>query len=77
MTAPRTREATSEIDQGLEVLASTQDAGGSWKGDYGGPLFLVPVHVAGLEMLGRPPDAATREGFVRYLRRHQNSVIPA
>ena len=30
---------------GLEVLAATQDADGSWKGDYGGPLFLVPVYV--------------------------------
>ena len=57
MTAPRTRTAASAVERGLEVLAATQDAGGSWKGDYGGPLFLVPVYVAGLELLGRPPDA--------------------
>jgi len=72
MTAPRTRALPSAIERGLEVLATTQDPGGSWKGDYGGPLFLVPVYVAGLELLGRPPDPATREGFITYLRGHQN-----
>ena len=72
MTAPRSRAAPGAIARGLEVLAATQDGGGSWKGDYGGPLFLVPVYVAGLELLGRPPDPATREGFITYLRGHQN-----
>ncbi|MGZ6071592.1 MAG: 2,3-oxidosqualene cyclase [Myxococcaceae bacterium] len=73
MTAPRTRTAAPAVERGLEVLAATQDAGGSWKGDYGGPLFLIPVYVTGLELLGRPPDAATRDGFVTYLRGHQNA----
>lgn len=72
MTAPGATPGATAIERGLEVLADTQDAGGSWKGDYGGPLFLVPVYVAGLEVLGRPPDAATAEGFVTYLRGHQN-----
>jgi len=72
MTAPRSRAVPSAIERGLEVLAATQDPGGSWKGDYGGPLFLVPVYVAGLELLDRPPDAATRDGFITYLRGHQN-----
>ena len=72
MTAPRSRAVPSAIERGLDVLAATQDPGGSWKGDYGGPLFLVPVYVAGLELLGRPPDAATRDGFITYLSGHQN-----
>jgi len=72
MTAPRSRAVPSAIERGLDVLAATQDPGGSWKGDYGGPLFLVPVYVAGLELLDRPPDAATRDGFITYLRGHQN-----
>ena len=72
MTASPAGSVRSAIDHGLEVLAATQDAGGSWKGDYGGPLFLVPVYVAGLQLLGRPPDAPTREGFVTFLRGHQN-----
>ncbi|MGZ3447465.1 MAG: squalene--hopene cyclase, partial [Myxococcaceae bacterium] len=73
MTAPRTRTAAPAVERGLEVLAATQDAGGSWKGDYGGPLFLIPVYVTGLELLGRTPDAGTRDGFVTYLRGHQNA----
>src|SRR5262249_39148908 len=60
------------VGRGLDVLAATQDADGSWKGDYGGPLFLVPVYVAGLQVLGREPEPAVREGFVTYLRNHQN-----
>jgi len=72
MTAPRSSALPSAIERGLEVLAATQDEGGSWKGDYGGPLFLVPVYVAGLELLGRPADPATREGFIEFLRGHQN-----
>jgi squalene-hopene/tetraprenyl-beta-curcumene cyclase len=73
MTVPRSRAVPSAIERGLDVLTATQDDGGSWKGDYGGPLFLVPVYVAGLELLGRPPDPATREGFITYLRGHQNA----
>ncbi len=60
------------IERGLSVLAATQAENGAWKGDYSGPLFLIPVYVAGLEALGIRPDEATREGFVRYLRAHQN-----
>lgn len=73
MTVPRKSGPGTAVERGLEVLAATQDAGGSWKGDYGGPLFLIPVYVTGLELLGRPPDAATRDGFVTYLRRHQRA----
>ena len=54
------------------MLAATQDARGSWKGDYGGPLFLLPMYVRP-RALGRPPDAATRAGIVTYLRAHQNA----
>lgn len=60
------------IKRGLEVVAQEQSAAGSWKGDYGGPLFLVPVYVAGLHVLGEEPDGETRDGFVTYLRGHQN-----
>ena len=62
----------SAIEKGLDVLASTQGSSGSWKGDYGGPLFLPPLYVSALYVLGRPPDTATRAGFLRYLRAHQN-----
>ena len=60
------------IQRGLEVLAEEQSAAGSWKGDYGGPLFLVPVYLTALHALGEAPDPATRDGFLCYIRNHQN-----
>ena len=71
--AMRAPAAASPIDRGLDVLAATQDPGGSWKGDYGGPLFLPPLYLCTLYVLGRPPDAAIGAGFLRYLRAHQNA----
>ncbi|WP_235685319.1 2,3-oxidosqualene cyclase [Corallococcus silvisoli] len=55
------------------TLARTQEADGSWKGDYSGPLFLGAVYVAGLYVMGQTPDARTREGMIAYLRAHQNA----
>ncbi|RYZ43594.1 MAG: 2,3-oxidosqualene cyclase [Myxococcaceae bacterium] len=60
------------LQRALEVLTRTQEADGSWKGDYSGPLFLGPVYVAGLYVMGRSPDARTREGMLVHLRAHQN-----
>ncbi len=62
----------STIEKALDVLAGTQDPSGSWKGDYGGPLFLPPLYVCTLYALGRVVDEPTRAGFLRYLRAHQN-----
>jgi lanosterol synthase len=59
------------IARGLSVLAATQEESGSWKGDYGGPLFLIPVYVAGVYAMKRSLDSRLRDGFVRYLRLHQ------
>ena len=55
MTASRAHPA-SAVQRGLEVLAATQDPGGSWKGDYGGPLFLVPEQFAVLPHQGLRPQ---------------------
>jgi lanosterol synthase len=72
------RERASEASQdavirkGLEVIAEEQSPSGAWKGDYGGPLFLVPIYIAGLCALGEAPDPATREGFIKFIRGHQN-----
>ncbi|WP_223643520.1 2,3-oxidosqualene cyclase [Corallococcus sp. EGB] len=57
----------------LDVLARTQEADGSWKGDYSGPLFLGPVHVAGLYVMGRTPEGPVRDGMVAFMRAHQNA----
>ncbi|HEX9508559.1 MAG TPA: prenyltransferase/squalene oxidase repeat-containing protein, partial [Myxococcales bacterium] len=70
--AGQERTLESSIDLGLEVLAGEQSTTGAWKGDYGGPLFLVPIYVAGLHILGAPPVRSVAEGFITYVRGHQN-----
>ncbi|NRD42969.1 2,3-oxidosqualene cyclase [Corallococcus exiguus] len=55
-----------------DMLAGTQAADGSWMGDYSGPLFLGPVYVAGLYVMGRTPEASVRDGMVAHMRAHQN-----
>jgi 2,3-oxidosqualene cyclase len=60
------------IQKGLEVISLEQSPSGAWKGDYGGPLFLVPIYVAGLHILGESPEVLTRDGFIAYIRGHQN-----
>ncbi|MCY1033349.1 2,3-oxidosqualene cyclase [Corallococcus sp. BB11-1] len=56
-----------------DVLRRTQEVDGSWKGDYGGPLFLSPMYVAGLYVMGRAPEARVRDGMLAHLRAHQNA----
>ena len=60
------------IDKALAVIAEEQSPSGSWKGDYGGPLFLVPIYVTGLCALGESADPPTRDGFIAFIRGHQN-----
>jgi 2,3-oxidosqualene cyclase len=58
--------------QAREVLMRTQEADGSWKGDYSGPLFLSPLYIIGLYAMERAPDAPLADGLLSYFRAHQN-----
>ncbi|MFW5876206.1 MAG: terpene cyclase/mutase family protein [Myxococcota bacterium] len=60
------------VGAALDYLASRQDPGGSWKGDYGGPLFLLPMYVATTHILDRLPEGHERAEIVRYIRNQQN-----
>ncbi len=60
------------IDRGLEVLSETQHVTGSWKGDYGGPLFLLPLYVFTLYAVGDAPKGKLKSEIERYFRNHQN-----
>jgi squalene/oxidosqualene cyclase-like protein len=68
---PRTPRAGA-LDRGLELLWRTQHADGSWHGDYGGPLFLLPLYVATCHVAGLPIDLSSRREMLRYLQTHQN-----
>ena len=56
------------IDRGLDHLASLQRSDGSWRGDYGGPNFLLPMAVAAFHITGHELPRATRRGVLEYLR---------
>ena len=60
------------IEAGLDWLERTQAEEGCWKGDYGGPLFLLPLYAATTYIMDEQPDAETRSEIVRYLRGVQN-----
>ncbi|MBI5482656.1 MAG: squalene--hopene cyclase [Deltaproteobacteria bacterium] len=49
-------------------LVALQGPDGSWRGDYGGPMFLLPMYVAACHVAGRAIPEPRREGMVRYLR---------
>jgi len=65
--------STDHIGAALAHLASSQDTTGSWKGDYGGPLFLLPIYIATARTVGYAIDPDTRAGMDTYLRTHQNA----
>jgi hypothetical protein len=59
------------LDAGVARLAELQGADGSWRGDYGGPLFLSPMYVAAHYFAGREIPADVRGEMIRYLRNVQ------
>lgn len=59
------------IGAALSHLDATQDSTGSWRGDYGGPMFLLPLFVAVARTVGHPLSSEERAGMGRYLRAHQ------
>ncbi|MFI5306331.1 MAG: prenyltransferase/squalene oxidase repeat-containing protein [Polyangiales bacterium] len=69
---PQSQRVSAAVDAALGHLAATQSTEGCWKGDYGGPLFLLPMYVGVAHAVGLRLDDTTRAGMVRYLRKHQN-----
>ena len=59
------------VVRGLDYLASQQEADGAWRGDYGGPMFLLPMYVAARHIGGRPIEARRRDGMIAYLGANQ------
>jgi lanosterol synthase len=61
------------IRRGLQHLAATQNDLGSWNGDYGGPMFLLPGYVALMHVTGREIPAGRRARMIE----HVTSVLQA
>jgi squalene/oxidosqualene cyclase-like protein len=60
------------VRAGCEHLASQQTELGSWAGDYGGPMFLLPMYVLVAHFAEHEIPRAKRDEMVRYLRHAQN-----
>jgi squalene/oxidosqualene cyclase-like protein len=60
------------IRSGVDFLVSLQGEDGSWSGEYGGPMFLLPIYVATAYIThqGIPDDR--RRGIIAYLGAVQN-----
>lgn len=63
---------TDALERGISYLARTQHADGSWHGDYGGPMFLLPLYVATTYVANLAIEPAQQREMLRYLRAHQN-----
>ena len=57
----------------LKHLDATQSSDGSWRGDYGGPVFLLPTLIGVAHIVRHRFDDETNAGFLDYFRHHQNS----
>jgi squalene/oxidosqualene cyclase-like protein len=75
-TTARPTSAQARVDdairRALSHLGALQHSSGSWKGDYSGPMFLLPMYVATTHVVGAEVNEATRAGIERYLRSTQN-----
>ena len=60
------------MKRGADFLASIQLASGCWKGDYGGPMFLLPMYVGVCYITGQHISGREREEFIRYFKNVQN-----
>lgn len=67
-----THSIEAAITAACDVMAKTQSPSGSWHGDYGGPLFLLPMYVGTCHIVGIELPRDTRDGMIDYLTNHQN-----
>ena len=66
-SAPKHAPPAIDVVQGraLRNLQRLQAEDGAWPGDYGGPMFLLPMYVGLCHAAGRPPERGA--DMVRYL----------
>ena len=67
----REQPLDAAIERALRHLASHQVESGAWPGDYGGPLFLLPMYMATCYGTGVAIAPEVRADMIRYLRAQQ------
>lgn len=73
VSVPDASDIRTNLDLGIRWLARSQDEDGSWPGNYGGPMFLLPLYIITSHIIEQPLDATTRAQMVRYILAHQNA----
>lgn len=66
-------EALAAVRAGCAHLARRQESDGSWRGDYGGPMFLLPMYVLVARFAEQEIPPARRESMARHLLSVVNS----
>ena len=66
------RAIDRKIKTGLDFLVSLQEEDGSWRSDYGGPMFLLPMYAAACRICKREIPPERKKGIVRYLKNVMN-----
>ncbi|MCH2108114.1 MAG: squalene--hopene cyclase, partial [Polyangiaceae bacterium] len=66
-------ELKSAIRRGLERLSDAQDEDGSFPGDYGGPLFLLPLFILTARCVGLELSDDEAREMIRYIQGQQNA----
>jgi len=59
-------EARAAMEYALQNLSRLQNASGSWPGDYGGPMFLLPMYIGLCHATKRLPEARKTERIKTY-----------
>ncbi|HOO73310.1 MAG TPA: terpene cyclase/mutase family protein [Spirochaetota bacterium] len=70
-------ETERAIDRALSFLESLQNEDGSWQGDYGGTIFLIPMYIITCHVAGEPVSGSDSGKFIAYYRkvqRHDGSI---
>ena len=60
------------IRKGLHFLVSLQGEDGSWRGDYGGPMFLLPMYIAACYITESDIPKHRKQKMATYFRSVQN-----
>jgi len=61
------------VRRGVGFLVSQQRTDGRWDGEYGGPMFLLPLYVAGAYVSGQEIPEPRRRGMIAYFSSVQNA----
>ncbi len=59
-------DAEAAMSRALGNLAKLQEERGSWAGDYGGPMFLMPMYLALCHLASKKPDPFATQRMTTY-----------